>query len=104
MKEDLLKIIKHYGIRPQLKQFNEETYELIEAINDYEKQKEACENMGCSRIHADIELEHITEEIADVQVMLDQLQHYYGIEDENIWNMMKFKIERQLERINKESK
>jgi len=27
---------------------------------------------------------HIAEEIADVQVMLDQLQHYYDIKDEDI--------------------
>ena len=32
MKDDLLKIISTYGVLPQLKQFNEEAYELIEAI------------------------------------------------------------------------
>ena len=104
MKEDLLKIINHYGVRNQLKKFNEECFELIEAVNDYEKQVEVCENMGCSRIHADFQLEHMAEEIADIQVMLDQIKYYYGIKDEDICNMMKFKIQRQLDRINNENK
>lgn len=99
MKEDLKKIIDTYGIRNQLRKFNEETYELIEAINDYERQKEACENMGCSKVHADKKLEHIAEEIGDVRVMLYQLQYHYGIEEEDIWDVIKFKTKRQLERI-----
>lgn len=103
MKEDLLKIINHYGVRSQLKQFNEETYELIEAINDYERQKEACENIGCSKVHADKELEHITEEIADVLVMVYQFVEYYNIDQVELCKIMDFKINRQLERINKES-
>ena len=104
MKEDLEHIIQHYGIRNQLKKFNEETYELIEAVNDYERQKEACENIGCSRIHADKELEHIVEEYADVCVILEQFKAYYNLDNDKIINMMKFKIDRQLERINNENK
>ena len=99
MKEDLLKIINHYKVMPQLKYFQSEVFELNEAIFQYEAQKEACENIGCSRIHIDKCREHIAEEIADVQVMLDQFQFYYGITDEEIWEVMKYKIERQLERI-----
>ena len=53
MKSDLLKIINNYGVRHQLKKLNEEVFELMEAIRDYEEQKQACENIGCSRIHTD---------------------------------------------------
>ena len=62
MYQDLEKIIVHYGINNQLKKFNEETYELIEAIltfgqeNNYKSQN------------------HVIEEMGDVYVVLKQLQ------------------------------
>ncbi len=104
MKEDLERIISFYGIRNQLRKFNEECFELIEAINDYEKQKEACENMGCKEVHADIELILMEEEFADVMVMLEQFKAHYNLDNDNIIKTMKFKIARQLERINNENK
>lgn len=91
MKEDLLKIINHYGVMPQLKYFQSEVFELNEAIIKAE------ENLALEKYK-----EHIAEEIADVLVMLKQFQYYYGIEDEQIEEVMKFKIDRQLERINNE--
>ena len=99
MKEDLLKIINHYGVLSQLKQFNEEAYELIEAIRNYEYQYDACEVIGCKEYHIEKEKEHIAEEIADCYVMLNQFQLYYGIENKQIEETMKFKIDRQLERM-----
>lgn len=102
MKEDTLEIINHYGVRNQLKKLNEECYELIEAIRDYEEQKQACEFVGCSRIHADKERKHIVEELGDVRFMLLQFQNYYEIADEEIEEVMRFKDNRQLERISKE--
>ena len=99
MKEDLLKIINHYRTIPQLKQLNEETYELIEAIRDYEYQKEACENIGCSKLHVDKCLEHMEEEFADVMVMLEQFKAYYELDNDRIVDIMYQKIDRQLERI-----
>ncbi len=102
MKDDLLKIISFYGVLPQLKHFNSEVFELTEAIFQYDAQKQACENIGCSRIHIDKCKEHIAEEIADCYVMLNQFQLYYGIENKQIEETMKFKIDRQLERIENE--
>ena len=99
MGEDLLKIINHYGVIPQLKYFQSEVFELNEAIIEYEtlynndstmKQLEACKN-------------HIAEEIADVLVMLNQFRLYYGITDEEVKDIMMSKIERQLERIKNEN-
>ena len=43
------------------------------------------------------------EEISDCFVMLNQFQLYYGIENKQIEETMKFKIDRQLERLNKEN-
>lgn len=91
MNDKLKKIIKHYGVLPQLKYFQSEVYELTEAIlwegfttNNY------------------IDTKHIAEEIADCIVMLKQFQLYYCIKDEEIEDIIKFKIDRQIERINNE--
>ena len=92
MKEDLLKIINYYGINKQLKYIHTEYYELDEAIWDYITRDE---NMYRDR-------EHIGEEIADILVMLKQIQYYYDISDEDIENVMKSKIARQLKRIENE--
>lgn len=91
MNEKLKKIIKHYGVTPQLKYFQSEVYELTEAILWNELTP-----------HTYADKEHITEEIADVMVMLKQFQLYYCIKDEEIEEIMKFKIDRQIERIDKE--
>ena len=95
MKENLLQIINHYGLMPQLKYFQSEVFELVEAVINRE-------------LHWNYDTEiqdikpldkHIAEEISDCFVMLKQFQYYYGITDEEIINNMQFKIKRQLERI-----
>ena len=90
MKDDLLKIISTYGVLPQLKYFQSEVFELNEAI--FEKEK-------IGAYPGIEERKHIAEEIADCTVMLKQFQYYYGIEDKEIEEVMKYKIDRQLERI-----
>lgn len=94
MKEQLLEIINKYGVIPQLKYFQSEVFELNEAII-YER---ATSKYGDERNDYKC-IEHITEEIADVMVMLNQFQYYYGIEDKEIEEVMKYKIERQLDRM-----
>ena len=88
MKENLLKIINHYGVLPQLKKFNEEAYELIEAIIKHEA-------LGC-------EYKHIAEEIADVLNMVEQFMCYYDIDIQDVIEIKHHKINRQLERIENE--
>ena len=102
MKENLLKIINNYGVMPQLKYFQSEVWELNEAIFQYVAQKEACENIGCSRIHVDSCKKHIAEEIADCEIFLMQFKEYYHIDGKQIMKVMIEKIDRQLGRIEKE--
>lgn len=89
MKEDLIKIIEHYGVNNQLRQFNEECFELMEAITIYETEEYEC-------VPSNI---HIKEEIADVMVMLEQFKLYYRISSEEITNIFWSKVDRQLKRI-----
>lgn len=99
MKDRLLQIINHYRVMPQLKYFQSEVFELVEAVINRE-------------LHWNYDTEiqdikpldkHIAEEISDCFVMLKQFQYYYGIEDKEIEEVMKYKINRQLKRIESEN-
>ena len=102
MNKDLLKIINYYGVNNQQKKLNEEVFELQEAIYQYKAQKEACEFAGCKKLHVDSCKEHITEEIADVFVILSQFIIYYDLNEIEIDKIADYKIKRQLERIENE--
>ena len=89
MKEDLLKIINHYGVSKQLKKLSEEIFELQEAIlldlNDQQS------------------YDNILEEYADVQVVLSQIEEYFELDQNKLVEMQSFKINRTLERIKNET-
>ena len=93
MKEDLLKIIMHYGVNAQQRQLAEEVFELQEAITAYENDYEGLYTYGT---------EHMAEEIADVIVLLLQFSEYYDLDIYDISKIMDNKIKRQLERIKNE--
>lgn len=101
MEEKLLKIISFYGVLPQLKYFQSEVFELNEAILNYEYESQGM----YPSIDPDVYYEardlkaHITEEIADVEVMLLQFKEYYHIDGNEILDIMKKKIDRQLQRM-----
>ena len=97
MKEQLKEIIEHYGINKQLKYIHSEYFELDEAILKFENTKSYFTNHNWYK-------ECIAEEIADVMCMLKQFKEYYDITDEQIEDIMRFKINRQLERIKEEEK
>lgn len=99
MKEDLLKIINHYGISNQLKKLSEETFELQEAIIDAEYNR----YVGVIRKPGERAIKHIEEEFADVCVVLEQFKAYYNLDNDRIIQIMKQKINRQLDRIEKEN-
>ena len=85
MKEKLLKIIDKFGINNQQRKLAEEVFELNEAITKHEA-------LGG-------QYKHIVEELADVMVMLKQFQYYYDIEQEEIEEICKQKIDRTIDRI-----
>lgn len=100
MKEDLLKIINNYGISNQLKKLSEETFELQEAIIDAEYNR----YVGVIRKPGEKAIEHIEEEFADCCVVLEQFKAYYSLDNDKIIEIMKQKINRQLERMEKNEK
>lgn len=98
MKEDLLKIVEHFGINNQQRKLEEEVFELQEAIINAENNR----MIGICREPSELAIKHIAEEIADCLVMIYQFVEYYNIDQVELCKIMDFKINRQLERINKE--
>jgi NTP pyrophosphatase (non-canonical NTP hydrolase) len=85
MNEDLKKIANHYGLRRQLWQTVEETAELTQVICKAE------------RYDLDTVRDHLVEEVADVSIMIEQLEYLLG--DSRITQIKAEKIERQKRRI-----
>ena len=77
---DLTNIADHYGLKHQLVKCKEELGELIEAIDSLDERA-------------------IIEEVADVEIMLSQIKYLRDIPDEQVDVIKKYKIQRQLQRI-----
>lgn len=97
MREKILKVIKHWGVRKQLKHFNSEVFELNEAIFDYENVK----NYKGNTIEKQAK-EHIVEEIADCLLMLKEFIEFYEIEEKEIMQVINFKLDRTLKKVGEE--
>ena len=85
MEKQLKYIAEKYGTESQLRQLQEECAELI---------------VACSKIlrMSDKSINNLIEEIADVRVMIEQIEYLYGIKS-LVKDEMIYKVERQLERI-----
>lgn len=79
-----IEIIKYYGVDKQQRKLAEEVFELQEAI---------------SKFPFETTLENILEEIADVKVILEQFIEFFDLDQEEIKQVMNYKIKRTLERI-----
>ena len=98
MEDKLKKIINNYGVLNQVRKFNEECYELTEAIIRYEEAKlNHFENYDAK--DKKLGLKNIAEELADVMVLLEQFKLYYGLTSEEITKIFWSKVDRQLERM-----
>ena len=89
------------GFNEASRQLFEECAELIVAVNKYHRKI----NMPLLSPSDYLDLQHyilnITEEIADVTIMLEQIKHLLTISNEDVENVIKQKLNRQLERIEK---
>lgn len=92
MREKLLKIMNYFDIENQQRKLAEEVWELNDAItrseiaNDYEENRKKY-------------LDHIKEEIADCFVILFGIKEFYNFSNEEIRDLMNYKINRTLNRI-----
>lgn len=87
MEENLKKIIQKYGTRNQLKKLSEELYEFQESVIEHEF-------VDILQTKA-----HLIEEYADLCVLLSQFELYFDLDEDEVWQVMKNKVDRQLKRI-----
>lgn len=90
-------ILDHYGKEVQQRQLVEECAELIQAITKAERAAETSDYQKCRAT-----VSNLIEEIADVEIMLEQIKSLYGCRKQ-VAALTEQKINRQIERIKAES-
>lgn len=100
MKNKIKRIANHYGLAKQQRQLAEECGELIQATSKYMRFQEESYALTVDWTY----LQNVIEEIADVEVMLDEMKHLLNINSEAIEAIKEKKVNRQLERIERECK
>lgn len=104
MDKDLLKIIENYGISNQLKKLSEELYEFQESVLSYNLLKTINEDFKDEVLEKNTEYIYrcVLEEYADLCVLLSQFELYFDLNEDEVWQVMKNKVDRQLGRIKNE--
>ena len=89
-------IADHYGYEPQSRQLIEELSELIQAVCKHNRAffgKQVAESTKCP------EKDAIIEEMADVIIIMCQLDYLISIDANDVLEMIEKKLDRQIERI-----
>lgn len=82
---------KHYGYEAQSNQLVEECAELIQAVSKYHR--------AVAEEKKVVALENLIEEIADVEIMLEQIKYLLQIPEDELEAVKLFKVNRTRERI-----
>lgn len=91
-------IADHYGYEAQSRQCMEEAAELIQALNKYWR----AETFDLGDTVLEERAIAIIEELADVQIMLWQMEYMLGVEIWGLEPITEQKLERQMQRIKEE--
>ena len=87
------KVADYYGYEAQSNQLVEECAELIQAVNKYRRARAA------DKDREQVALDNLVEEIADVEIMLEQVKDLLQIPEEDIEAIKLYKVNRTRERI-----
>lgn len=98
MEKNIKRIADHYGLKKQQRQLSEECAELIQATSKYMRYLEN----SCALSNAWEYITNIVGEVADVEIMLEQIKYLLNIDKEAVEKIKQSKLERQLARIKKE--
>lgn len=100
--DKIQKIADTYGYDAQSRQLIEEMAELTQAVNKFWRKQLDCGRKefikGDEEICYSEEFDHLVEEMADVQLMLFQMEYLLNAD---ITEQMRDKVERQMERLDK---
>lgn len=106
MDERLINIVKHYDNDAQIRQLIEEMAELTQALNKLWRAEQGYINEyydGYKKGAAvKICRESVIEETADMMICLEELKYILGVSDEEIKQCINVKLNRQLERMERE--
>ena len=94
-------IADHYGYDTQSRQCIEEMAELMQAINKLWRKGLKCGSVDVNDYYAGFTIP-VLEETADVLIMIAQMIYFLKIRDEDLEEVIDFKLDRQLERIMEE--
>lgn len=99
MTDKIKRIAEFYKFENQSRQLSEECAELIQAVNKYQRYSS---NYNAEPSEYDWKYyQNVVEEIADVEVMLEQIKLLLNISNEAVKSIKEKKVNRQLERIKK---
>ena len=107
MRDKIKRIANHYGFEKQSRHLTEECGELIQAVNKYYRYNEGLitrDDILTSTNDVNMLIQNIVEEVADVEIMLEQIKHLLHINPAAIEEIKVNKVNRQLERIKREVK
>ena len=99
--ESIRKIAEVNGFDEASRQLFEEVGELIVAVNKYHREIKKPSHTPSDCIDKQYLSLQIMEEIADVTIMLEQIKHLLKLDDNDIELFIEQKLNRQLERIEK---
>lgn len=92
-----LDIMNHFGYRNQMKKLNEECFEFIEAVDNYEDLLAFVEDATPHDV--DLVRSFVVEEMGDMLILLTEFIARYHIKKEELDATMDYKLDRTLERI-----
>lgn len=98
LSEDIRQMAEYYGIENQTTVLLEECAELIHALSKYKRARAAGDTEN-----AELYVDGIVNEIADVYIMLQQIEDLFNIEN-MVDEKIKEKVARQMNRIRQETK
>lgn len=103
--EKIHRIANHYGLTKQQRQLAEECAELIQATSKYMRFEEGLitkDDILVSTEDSNLLIQNIVEEIADVEVIIEQVKYLLHINPMAIEEIKEKKVDRQLLRMEKE--
>jgi len=101
MDSRIIKIAETYGYEPQALMLIEEMSELTKAICKMNRVENRAKRGPVKASECEEVFENLIDEIADVQIMLLQMQHIMKLPDESLKERMNKKLDRQINRINR---
>lgn len=95
-------IMNHFGPLKQAQKIEEESKEIIEAINEIEEMFDKGEDYNDEDFFEQINAKrvHVVEEMGDLLNVLSQFIFLYDIEKKELDSVMNFKVDRTIQRIN----